>query len=380
MNGEKMNSKKGLQKLPEIGRSRESDKTVLITGGSGFIGTNLADAIASSGRRVRILDNLSRPGVEKNLEWLKETHGERVSVHVADVRDPFAVLRAVTGVETVFHFAAQVAVTTSLVDPIHDFEVNVRGTQNVLEAARVQSEPPAVLYTSTNKVYGGMDDVPLRLRGSRYEPADDTLRARGFGEDRTLDFHSPYGCSKGAADQYVLDYARSYGMRTGVFRMSCIYGPHQFGTEDQGWVAHFLIRALDDLPLTLYGDGKQVRDILYVEDLVRAFLLAEKNIGELAGQAFNMGGGPANTVSLLELIDFIGALHGRRPKVAFEDWRTGDQRYYVSNTSKFEAATGWRPRVNAREGVRNLYNWLLEFRGLAEVGATAPVAVGQQAS
>jgi CDP-paratose 2-epimerase len=376
-----MNGKKKLQKkLPEIGRSRDSEKTVLITGGSGFIGTNLADAIASSGRRVRILDNLSRPGVEKNLQWLQETHGERVSIHVADVRDPFAVLRAVTGVETVFHFAAQVAVTTSLVDPIHDFEVNVRGTQNVLEAARVQSEPPAVLFTSTNKVYGGMDDVPLRLRGARYEPADDTLRARGFGEDRTLDFHSPYGCSKGAADQYVLDYARSYGMRTGVFRMSCIYGPHQFGTEDQGWVAHFLIRALDDLPLTLYGDGKQVRDILYVEDLVRALLLAEKRIGELSGRAFNMGGGPANTISLLELIDLIGALHGRRPEVAFEDWRTGDQRYYVSNTARFEAATGWRPRVNAREGVRNLYNWLLEFRGLAETAVASPVAVGQQAS
>ncbi|HEV2846180.1 MAG TPA: SDR family NAD(P)-dependent oxidoreductase, partial [Thermoanaerobaculia bacterium] len=266
-----MNGKKRLQKLPEIVRSRDSDKTVLITGGSGFIGTNLADAIASSGRKVRILDNLSRPGVEKNLQWLKETHGERVSIHVADVRDPFAVLRAVTGVETVFHFAAQVAVTTSLVDPSHDFEVNVRGTQNVLEAARVQSEPPPVLFTSTNKVYGGMEDVTLRLRGARYEPTNDTLRARGFGEDRTLDFHSPYGCSKGAADQYVLDYARSYGMRTGVFRMSCIYGPHQFGTEDQGWVAHFLIAALKGEPITIYGNGKQVRDILFVEDAVAAY-------------------------------------------------------------------------------------------------------------
>jgi CDP-paratose 2-epimerase len=375
-----MNGKKSLKKLPEIVRSRDSDKTVLITGGSGFIGTNLADAIASSGRKVRILDNLSRPGVEKNLQWLKETHGERVSIQVGDVRDPFAVLRAVAGVETVFHFAAQVAVTTSLVDPVHDFEVNVRGTLNVLEAARAQSERPAVLFTSTNKVYGGMEDVSLRLRGARYEPTDDTLRARGFGEDRTLDFHSPYGCSKGAADQYVLDYARSYGMRTGVFRMSCIYGPHQFGTEDQGWVAHFLIRALEDLPVTLYGDGKQVRDILYVEDLVRAFLLAEKNIGELAGQAFNMGGGPSNTVSLLELVDLIGALHGRRPEVSFEDWRTGDQRYYVSNTSKFETATGWRPRVNAREGVSNLYNWLLESRGLAEAAVASPVAVGRHAS
>jgi CDP-paratose 2-epimerase len=355
---------------------KAADKVVLITGGSGFIGTNLADAIASSGRRVRLLDNLSRPGVENNLRWLRDTHGDRVAIEIADVRDPFAVRRAMAGVETVFHFAAQVAVTTSLDDPIHDFEVNVRGTVNVLEAARAQEERPAVLFTSTNKVYGGMEDVPLRQRGQRYEPADETLRARGFGEQRPLDFHSPYGCSKGAADQYVLDYARSYGMRTALFRMSCIYGPHQFGTEDQGWVAHFLIRAIDEQPITLFGDGMQVRDVLYVGDLVRAFLLAEKNIDSIAGQAFNMGGGPGNTVSLLELMDLIGKLHGQRPQVSFEDWRTGDQRYYVSDFSKFEAATGWRPRVNVREGVGNLYNWLLESRGLAEV----PVAAEAHAS
>lgn len=353
-----------------------TNKMVLITGGSGFIGTNLAHAIASSGRRVRLLDNLSRPGVENNLRWLRATHGDLISIAIDDVRDARAVRRAMAGVETVFHFAAQVAVTTSLDNPIHDSEVNIRGTVNVLEAARAQEEPPAVLFTSTNKVYGGMEDVPLHQHGRRYEPRDEILCGRGFGEERPLDFHSPYGCSKGAADQYVLDYARSYGMRTAVFRMSCIYGPHQFGTEDQGWVAHFLIRALDGQPITLYGDGMQVRDILYVEDLVRAFLLAEKKIGSIAGQAFNMGGGPGNTVSLLELMDLIARLHGRRPQVSFEDWRTGDQRYYVSDFSRFEAATGWRPRVNVREGVGNLYNWLLEFRGLAEV----PVAAGARAS
>ncbi|HSK79024.1 MAG TPA: NAD-dependent epimerase/dehydratase family protein [Thermoanaerobaculia bacterium] len=364
-------------KLTEAGKGRPAgDRFVVITGGSGFIGTNLAHKIASSGRRVRLLDNLSRPGVEENLRWLCDTHGDRVSIEVADVRDPVAVRRAVAGAEAVFHFAAQVAVTTSLDDPIHDFEVNARGTLNVLEAARAQDNPPPVLFTSTNKVYGGMEDVQLRLRGQRYEPCDETLRARGFGEERRLDFHSPYGCSKGAADQAVLDYARSYGLKTVVFRMSCIYGPHQFGTEDQGWVAHFLIRALDGRPVTLYGDGMQVRDILYVEDLVRAFLLAEENVERLAGQAFNMGGGAANTVSLLELIDLIGSLHGQRPKVFFENWRTGDQRYYVSNTRKLEEATGWRPRVNVREGVGNLYNWLLEFRGMAE----ALVAAGRHAS
>jgi len=347
---------------------RGGDKVVLITGGSGFIGTNLADRIASSGRRVRLLDNLSRPGVEQNLRWLREVHGDRVSIEIADVRDAAAVRRAVAGVSAVFHFAAQTAVTTSLDDPANDFDVNARGTLNVLEAVRAQDSPPPLLFTSTNKVYGGMEDVPLRLRDLRYAPCDPAHT--GFGEDRPLDFHSPYGCSKGAADQYVLDYARSYGLNTAVFRMSCIYGPHQFGTEDQGWVAHFLLRALDDRAITLYGDGCQVRDVLYVDDLVRAFLLAEEHIGEIRGQAFNIGGGPANTTSLLGLIDLIGALHGRRPKVFFEGWRTGDQRYYVSDTARFQAATGWTPRVGVREGVSNLYNWLLESGDLGVVAAT----------
>lgn len=349
-------------------------KTVLITGGAGFIGTNLADKLASSGRRVRVLDNLSRPGVEKNLAWLRETHGERIQFEKGDVRDPFAVRRAMAGAEAVFHFAAQVAVTTSLEDPVHDFEVNARGTVNVLEAARAMAadtEPPVVIFTSTNKVYGGMEDVPLRLDGLRYEPADAAVRKRGFSEERRLDFHSPYGSSKGAADQYVLDYARSYGMKTAVFRMSCIYGPHQFGNEDQGWVAHFVIRALEGRPLTLYGDGMQVRDILYVEDLVRAFLLAWQNIDTIQGQAFNIGGGAASTVSLLELIDQIGKLHGERPKVFFENWRTGDQRYYVSDTRKLEAATGWRPHVNVREGVSKLYNWLAGSRDAGDAAEPA---------
>jgi len=365
-------------KLTDIGsmKSRkEKEKVVLVTGGSGFIGTNLAHALASAGRRVRLFDNLSRSGVEKNLRWLQQTHGDRVVFEKGDVRDATAVQRAMAGVETVFHFAAQVAVTTSLEDPGHDFDVNARGTLNVLEAARAQSEPPAVLFTSTNKVYGGMEDVGLRLRGLRYEP-EDLLRCSGFSEERRLDFHSPYGCSKGTADQFVLDYARSYGLRTAVFRMSCIYGPHQFGTEDQGWVAHFLIRALEDQPITLYGDGMQVRDVLFVKDLVQAFLSAERHIGEIAGQAFNMGGGPGNTISLLELIDLIGQIHGQKPVVTFNDWRTGDQRWYVSNTRKIEAATGWRARVNVRDGVARLYNWLQESREVAE----AHVAVGRQAS
>jgi CDP-paratose 2-epimerase len=349
---------------------------VLVTGGSGFIGTNLAHSLAADGRRVKLFDNLSRAGVEKNLQWLRATHGDRITIEVADVRDPFAVRRAMAGAEMVFHFAAQVAVTTSLDDPAHDFEVNARGTLNVLEAVRAQDEPPPLAFTSTNKVYGGMEDVTLRLRGLRYEPCDAELCRRGFSEARRLDFHSPYGSSKGAADQYVLDYARSYGLKTVVFRMSCIYGPHQFGTEDQGWVAHFLIRALEDRPITLYGDGMQVRDILYVEDLVRAFRLAERHIGEISGQAFNMGGGPANTISLLELLDLIGELHGQRPEVSFEPWRTGDQRYYVSDARKFGAATGWRPRVNVRQGVSNLYNWLMDSEAAPAAGAQRMAVVG----
>ncbi|MFP5285821.1 MAG: SDR family NAD(P)-dependent oxidoreductase [Thermoanaerobaculia bacterium] len=355
-----------------------TSKPVLITGGAGFIGTNLADALASSGRRVRVLDNLSRPGVERNLEWLKETHGDRILFEKADVRDRAAVRRAMRGVEAVFHFAAQVAVTTSLEDPIYDHDVNVNGTVNVLEAARSEPEPPAVLFTSTNKVYGGMEDVELHLDGMRYEPKDAVLRRRGFSEQRRLDFHSPYGCSKGTADQYVLDYARSYGLKTVVFRMSCIYGQRQFGTEDQGWVAHVVIRALEGKPITLYGDGFQVRDVLYVDDLVRAFLLAWENIAEVAGGAFNMGGGPDNTVSLLELIGLIQELHGERPEVFFEGWRTGDQRYYVSDTRRFQAATGWRPRVSAKEGVGNLYNWLAEER-LPSEAARALVAERRRA-
>jgi CDP-paratose 2-epimerase len=336
----------------------------------------MAQAWLQQGHTVTVYDNLSRPGSERNLEWLRASTGAALQIIHGDIRAAAAITAAVRDVDVVAHLAGQVAVTTSVKNPREDFEINALGTFNVLEAARNAPSPPIVMYASTNKVYGGMEDVPLKLRGLRYEPCDAGLRTRGFGEDRRLDFHSPYGCSKGAADQYVLDYARSYGLRTAVFRMSCIYGPHQFGTEDQGWVAHFLIRALEDRAITLYGDGMQVRDVLYVDDLVRAFLLAERHIDTLAGQAFNMGGGAANTLSLLELVDLIGELHGAAPRIFYESWRTGDQRYYVSDTARFAAATGWRPRVNVREGVGNLYNWLLESRGLAE----APVAVGRHAS
>ena len=340
---------------------------VVITGGAGFIGTNLAHRLASDGERVLVFDNLSRPGVERNLRWLLETHGKRVQVEVADVHNPHALRRAVRHAAHVFHFAAQVAVTTSLANPCHDFEVNARGTLNLLEALRACDDPPPLIFTSTNKVYGSLDDVDLTCDGGAYRPADPALHEGGIDELRALDLHSPYGCSKGAADQYVLDYARTFGLPAAVFRMSCIYGPHQFGNEDQGWVAHFLICALEDRPLTIYGDGMQVRDVLYVDDLVDAFLAARAHARDISGQAFNMGGGPRRAISLLELIEMIADLHGYRPPCDTGGWRSGDQRYYVSDTRKFQQATGWSAQVDPAEGVQRLYGWLRHARGLERV-------------
>lgn len=354
-------------------RALRSGDTALITGGAGFIATNVADRLLREGWRVRIFDNLSRPGVEQNVRWLVSQHGPLVDTRVGDVRDRQALAAALTGVQRVYHFAAQVAVTTSLVDPFLDFEVNARGTLNLLEALRALEHRPSLLFTSTNKVYGHLDDVPLVRAGRRYQPAVPTVGSEGIGEDRALDFHSPYGCSKGAADQYVLDYARTFGLPACVFRMSCIYGPHQFGTEDQGWVAHFLIQALRGASLTLYGDGLQVRDVLFVDDLVEAMGRAHDQIDRTTGQAYNIGGGAANTTSLLELLDLIAGLTGRRPAFDIEPWRPADQRYYVSNTSKFEQATGWRPRTTVREGVQRLMDWLLE----SGVAAPAAVAAGR---
>jgi len=348
----------------------------LITGGAGFIATNVAERLLANGRRVRLFDNLSREGVEQNVRWLLDRHGDRVEFMRGDVRDEAAIRRAVRGVDQVYHFAAQVAVTTSLNDPFLDFDVNARGTLNLLEAVRGSEQPPSLLFTSTNKVYGDLYDVPLRRRKSRYEPADERVLERGIGESRPLDFHSPYGCSKGAAEQYVLDYARTFGLPATVFRMSCIYGPHQFGTEDQGWVAHFLIQTLRRRPLTLYGDGLQVRDVLFVEDLVDAMLLAHEHIEDTAGDAFNMGGGPGRTISLMELMDLIADVTGERPVFALEPWRPADQRYYVSSTSRFERLTGWRARVGVRQGVERLLSWLMAS-GVAE---PSRVSAGKVAS
>jgi CDP-paratose 2-epimerase len=330
----------------------------LVTGGAGFIGTNVAARLLDGGGEVRILDNLARAGVADNLRWLRATYGSRVEVVRGDIRDRATVRRALKDAGRVFHFAAQVAVTTSLADPLNDFQINAGGTLNLLEKLRTLDRPPALVFTSTNKVYGDLEDVELVPDGSRYVPADTDTRMWGISEQRPIDFHSPYGCSKGAADQYVLDYARTFGLPAVVFRMSCIYGPHQCGNEDQGWVAHFVMRAMQQRPISIYGDGLQVRDVLFVDDLVDALFRAQAQVTSIAGEAFNIGGGPSRTTSLVELLDTLSDVNGRTTAVDFDAWREADQRYYVSDTRKFEQATGWRARVGVADGVRALHDWL----------------------
>lgn len=328
----------------------------LITGGAGFIGTNLAKHYLSHNRRVTIFDNFSRFGSEDNARWLKLHYGDRLTLVRGDVRWPGEELsRAVEGAEVVFHLAAQVAVTTSVIDPFEDFEINARGTFNVLEAVRKSSSRPTLLYSSTNKVYGKMDDLDVVERGGRYVYSN---LDEGVPVTRPLDFYSPYGCSKGCGDQYVIDYGRIYDLKTIVFRQSCIYGPHQFGIEDQGWVAWFAIRALQNLPVTIYGDGKQVRDVLFVDDLIAAYDAAVENISRTNSQAYNIGGGPQNTLSLLELVAMLNQTVGYSLEYSFADWRPGDQLVFVSDISKAKAHFGWEPHFNVGKGLTKLVAWL----------------------
>nr|WP_254606486.1 SDR family NAD(P)-dependent oxidoreductase [Sphingomonas bacterium] len=342
---------------------------VLVTGGAGFIGSNLADRLARDGHRVRVFDALSRPGVEANLGWLRANHGDVIEFVHADVRDHAALDAAASDAKAVFHFAAQVAVTTSMTDPAEDFAINVGATFALLEALRRRREREGgdgtpMIFASTNKVYGDLADLDFALEDDAYVPVDAGIRAHGIGEARGLDFHTPYGCSKGAADQYVLDYARSFGVPTCVLRMSCIYGHRQMGTEDQGWVAHFLIRALEGRPITLYGDGHQVRDILDVSNAVDAYVRAWERIDVVKGRAFNLGGGPANAVSLRQLLAHMGSLIGREVAIEGADWRAGDQRYFVADTRAAQGALGLDPKVDWREGVARLARWLAAERRL----------------
>jgi CDP-paratose 2-epimerase len=363
-----------------FGPAPADSRPVLVTGGAGFIGSNIANALAGLGHEVLVYDALSRPGVERNLAWLKERHGDRIQSIAADVRDEDTLARAAREAKAVFHMAAQVAVTTSMVDPREDFDINVRGTLHLLDAIRLKGDGTPVIFASTNKVYGDLGDLEFRLQGDRYVAADPAVADFGISEARPLDFHTPYGCSKGAADQYVLDYARSFGLNSAVLRMSCIYGVRQMGTEDQGWVAHFLIRALEGKPITLYGDGYQVRDILDVSNAIEAYLKAWERIDRIRGRAFNLGGGPANAVSLRALLAHVAGLLGREVDVRFADWRAGDQRYFVADTRAARHSLDLSPALPWKQGVALLAEWLRESRpptpdfiaaqtGLAPAGA-----------
>lgn len=331
---------------------------VLITGGAGFIGCNLADRLAGEGESVLIYDSLARPGVEGNLAWLRSRHPRRISSMVADVRDAEALESAVRQCKAVFHMAAQVAVTTSMLDPVADFQVNLQGTLNLLEALR--RRPIPTVFASTNKVYGSLHGIELVAGADGWVPRDARIAQHGVDESQQLDFCTPYGCSKGAADQYVLDYARQFGVPSAVLRMSCIYGPRQLGTEDQGWVAHFLRRAIAGEPITLYGDGRQVRDVLHVADAVGAYVAAWRNIDKVAGRAFNLGGGPRNAISLLQLIGHIESLLGRSVDVRFGDWRPNDQRWFVADPSQVRGALGLPEPQGWRSGVADLLHYFSE--------------------
>ncbi len=329
-------------------------KKILITGGAGFIGTNLTAFLIRKGEKVKIFDNLSRKGTEKNLKWLKGLKGD-LRVIIGDVRNEKKVREAVKGVDIIYHLAAQVAVTSSVANPKEDFEINALGTLNLLEEMRKFSPESILLFSSTNKVYGETENIKVIRTKSRYQYQEPQF---AVSEKQLMDFYSPYGCSKGAADQYVRDYSRIYGLRTIVFRQSCVYGPHQFGNEDQGWVAHFAISALKKKKITIYGDGKQVRDVLCIDDLISVFQLAIKNIAKTKGEVYNIGGGKGNVISLLEFIAKLEELIGKKISYTFSDWRPGDQKIYVSEIKKAKRDFNWEPKVKVDEGIKRLLRWI----------------------
>lgn len=337
---------------------------ILVTGGCGFIGSNLVDRLLSHGQNAVAFDNLSRRGSEKNADWLRGKHGAKFELIRGDIRDARAITDAARDADAIYHLAAQVTVTTSVTDPRNDFEINALGTFNTLEAARASGRNPAFLFASTNKVYGGMDDVAIVEQATHYAYRD---LPGGVSEAQPLDFHSPYGCSKGAADQYVRDYHRIYGLRSVVFRQSAIYGYRQFGVEDQGWLAWFIIAAVLGRPINIFGDGKQVRDMLFIDDLLDAYDAATARIDQVAGQVYNVGGGPRNTISVwTEFGPMLEKLHGQKIPFGRGDWRPGDQKVCVYDTSKAKRELGWEPKVNVQDGVARLYRWVKENKGLFE--------------
>jgi CDP-paratose 2-epimerase len=322
-----------------------SGQRLLITGGAGFLGVNAAVRFIENGWQVKVLDNLSRPGTERNLKWLLTRHPTEATFIKEDVRNAGALAEHVKDQDAILHLAGQVAVTTSLVDPNTDFDVNARGTFNVLEAVRLHNREAPLVFASTNKVYGKLEHNNGACK-----------------ETQPIDFHSPYGCSKGAADQYVRDYARCFQMNTVVLRQSCIYGAHQYGTEDQGWVAHFAHSILNGRPLTIYGDGTQVRDLLDARDLSELYAIAIEQIDKTRGEIYNVGGGPENQRNLLEVIDQIGELTHTKPQYSFADWREGDQAYYVSDITKAKKDLGWEPDIPFDRGLNDLIQWASSLR------------------
>ena len=335
-----MTGPKTSSRFEERASRRNAGRRILITGGAGFLGVNAALHLVADGWHVTVLDNLSRPGTERNLKWLITRHPTRTTFIKEDIRNASALGKHVTNQDAILHLAGQVAVTTSLVDPSTDFDVNARGTLNLLEAVRLHNPAVPFLFASTNKVYGKLDRNNVACK-----------------ETQPIDFHSPYGCSKGAADQYVRDYARCFQMNTVVLRQSCIYGAHQYGTEDQGWVAHFVHSILRERPLTIYGDGTQVRDLLDARDLSAVYATVIEKIDQTRGEIFNVGGGPENQRNLLEVIEKIGELTNRKPQYSFADWREGDQTYYVSDISKAKKDLGWEPQVPFDRGLKDLIAW-----------------------
>jgi CDP-paratose 2-epimerase len=334
-----------------------------ITGGAGFIGSNYVSRLLARGESVTIYDNLSRAGAPLNLKWLRETYGKlSFELIVGDVRDADLLTKSLADADVVVHLASQVAVTTSVIQPREDFEINAQGTFNVVEAVRLSKKDPVILYASTNKVYGEMEEIAVVEKATRYEYVDLPL---GAPETQPLDFHSPYGCSKGAGDQYVRDYSRIYGLRSVVLRQSCIFGPRQFGIEDQGWVAWFIIAAITDRPIAICGNGKQVRDLLYIDDLLDAYDAAIVNIDFAAGQVYNIGGGPQNTISIwCEFGPLLSRLLNKEIPVSWGGWRPGDQRIFIADTRKALQQLDWQPKVSVEEGVHKLVDWVITIRHL----------------
>ena len=342
---------------------------ILITGGAGFIGCNAAERFLRRGAEVIVLDNFSRAGTLHNLEWLRRGEG-RLVVLDADVRDASRmaqIFQEHRDTALILHLAGQVSVTGSITDPRADFDINAAGTLNLLEAMRLAGIKAPFIYASTNKVYGGMPQVPITPNGTRYMYVSNPF---GISEEHSLDFHSPYACSKGAADQYVRDYHRIFGLNTVVFRQSCIYGTHQFGAEEQGWVAWFVIAAQTGKPITLFGDGKQVRDVLFAEDLIDSYEAAAANIDSIAGGVFNIGGGPQNAISLLDLIEYIKERGGVTIDCRATPWRPGDQRIYVSDIRRAGQQFGWTPRIQWQQGIDRVSEWVASHR--SSVPLTGP--------